>query len=74
MKPSTLTTGNGFCLRIDPWHLLTLYVQGKIDDVDLRIIEAIAVQRMGKRKAARIVSIPEATLRRRLSKMAHHFS
>lgn len=71
----TCLTGNGTGWQRDAvWGILTLFSQGKIDPVDLRIIECVTVQGLSIRAASRFVNTPLATTFRRLQKMKRLFA
>jgi DNA-binding Lrp family transcriptional regulator len=55
---------------IDPWHIVRLIAERKLDHRDCRIVDAIVSgQPSGVRELARALSIPPGSVCRRIAKL-----
>lgn len=69
-EPSDLNNGNGkSCILDGASALVSLYAQGKIDGLDLLILDCVCNQRMRQIDAAKVLNIGPSVVCRRLLKM-----
>lgn len=65
----------GTAKQFDIWRILTLAIEGKIDTLDMRIINAMVADcTAGSRRLAKTLSQPAATVRYRIVKLRALFA